>query len=100
VIEDQSSGITDDMVSIYTDDDGTQYKAFYCFDVPFSFGTALATDAVALVFGSNGGIDTASERLPHIFIGSAPGCPGGDLLVEMTDFDGDSEPGNFRIVFF
>jgi hypothetical protein len=103
VIEGQSSGIADHMVSIYTDDNGTKYSAFYCFDVPFSFGTALATVSPAFVWGGDGEIETAVEGVAHVFVakGNAPGCPGGgDVLVETTDFDGISETQNFRIVFF
>jgi hypothetical protein len=102
VLEHGSSGITDAMVSIYTDTNGTPYRAFYCFDVPFSFGTALATVSPALVIDSAGVIQTAVEGVAHVLVatGTFVGCPGADVIVETTDFDGISEPKNFRIVFF
>ena len=102
VVEAQSSGITDAMVSIYTDKNGTPYRAFYCFDVPFAFGTVLATGALAVAFDSgDGSIVTATEAVPMTFVGNVTGCgPGGDLLVETTGFDGISDPHGFRIIFY
>lgn len=102
VLESQSNGITDDMVSIYTDKNGTRYTAFYCFDVPFAFGTVVATGALAIAYdSSDGSIDGASEAVPMTFVGNVTGCgPGGDLLVETTGFDGISDPHAFRIIFY
>ena len=102
VVEAQSTGITDAMVSIYTDKKGTRYSAFYCFDVPFAFASVVATGALGIAWDSgDNSIVTASETVPVAYVGNVPGCgPGGDLLVQTTGFDGISDPHGFRIVFY
>lgn len=99
VIEAQSKGITQSMVRIYNAN-STFFRAFYCFDVPFTFGQALASVSPALTFAADGSITTAVEGVAHVYVGATPGCRGGDVLVETTGFDGISDPTAFRIAFF
>ena len=72
VVADHADGFTDDMVSIYTDDNGTKYTAFYCIDVPFSFKTVTTQGVFDFTIGTDEVITNAQERIAMVAL---PGRP-------------------------
>jgi hypothetical protein len=73
---------------------------FHCFDVPFSFDVVVVTTNMAYVYDEER-ITHALEHAANISYGQPiPFCPGGDVLVDITDLDGDSVAIPFSIAFF
>jgi hypothetical protein len=89
------------MVTAMVDGDGDP-NGFYCFNVPFDFDVAVATPVFAFVIGEDD-IEHALEFAASVSYPGGnpiPQCPPDvDVLVEITDLDGDANDIPFSIVF-
>jgi hypothetical protein len=100
VVEERSDGITDAMVTPTPGEEG-----MYCFALPFDFDVAVATPIFVFVIDDDGNFTTKLEHSANVFYRGAgtidvPQCDGENLLVEITDLDGDGLAIPFTVVIF